>query len=228
MWIFVRLCEFFFFPNKNQRGGAGRFYIIHTHLVVCECVRPPADCGHSAGGKALSAVQPCSDRRRHTLMKRFHINPLVLPASSLLRRSCSCLTYCCSLPFSPLSSFCVLPFSPLSSLCFLPFSPLSSFCFLRFPSPVSPSLVTQYPSSVCVALSLEGEQECRAVTSLAFGLRKNEWRCMVRFNTYLDYLYRFCVVWDVVAFSLLVPLIHLHRGGTGSNWWERVEHETAL
>lgn len=40
--------------------------------------RPLAVCGHSAGGKPLSVVQPSNDRRRHTLMKWFHIQPLLL------------------------------------------------------------------------------------------------------------------------------------------------------
>lgn len=62
--------------------------------------------------------------------------------------------------------------------------------------------------SLSDSLNVESGPECRVVTSLAFSLRKNEWCCMVRFNTYLSYLNRFRVVWDVVTFSLLVPVIH--------------------
>lgn len=33
--------------------------------------------------------------------------------------------------------------------------------------------------------------------------------CVVKFNTYLDYSYRFSAVWVVVTFSLLGPLMHI-------------------
>lgn len=105
----VCLCFF-----SNRRGGAGRLHIIHTHLAVCECVRPPADCGRSAGGKPLSAVQPCSDRRRHTLMKRFHIHPRSLCrllSSSFASRFCLTLLLFSSFLLSFLISLSPFPLS---------------------------------------------------------------------------------------------------------------------
>lgn len=98
--------------------------------------------------------------------------------------------------------------------------PVSSFIFFLsfffFHSSSSPPRGLSYsvfllrlPPSL--PLSLGGELECHAVTSLAFGSRKNDWCRAARFNTYLGYLYRFGVAWDVVTFCLLVPLIHTLR-----------------
>lgn len=131
------------------------------------------------------AVQPSNDRRRRTLMKRFHSRPLSLCAPLLFSApACGARLYFLSLLFFHSSS------SPPRGLSY-------SVFLLRLPP--SPSL------------SPGGELECRAVTSLAFGSRKNDWCRAARFNTYLGYLYRFGVAWDVVTFCLLVPLIHTLR-----------------
>lgn len=138
--------------------------------------RPRAVCGRSAGGKLLSAVQPSNDRRRHTLMKWFHIQPLLLCA--LFFPPCAHV-FCLSLPSLSLIFFFFLV-SILSVIMLL--SPLST-------PPAPRALVFSIPPrSPPVRLSLEGGQECRAVMrKSSIWFERDEWCCMVKFNTYLDY-----------------------------------------
>lgn len=162
--------------------------------------RPLAVCGHSAGGKPLSVVQPSNDRRRHTLMKWFHIQPLLLCVLLLFFIFSSP-----ALMFLPQFAVIILLF--FFCLCFIFHAPSPFFLSILT---VPLYLISLLALCLSLSLSLEGDQECRVVTrKSSIWVERDEWCRMVKFNTYLDYSYRFCVVWDVVPFSLLVPLIHI-------------------
>lgn len=129
-------------------------------------------------------------------MKWFHIRPLLL--------------YACIFFFLPPFKFALmfLPGFFFSSI--IQFVSFSAFLLLSTPLVSSARLILRRSSLLCLSLSLEGEQECCVVTrKSSIWVERDEWCCLVKFNTYLDYPYRFCVVWDVVKFSLLVPLIHI-------------------
>lgn len=107
-----------------------------------------------------------------------------------------CLSF---LPLSLISIFSSLSLRLLLSLLF--FSCQLFQCALLL---YSESLLT-----LCLSFSWESRTAVWWWGSRAFGLREMNGCCMVKFNTYFDYSYRFRVVWDVVAFALLVPLIHI-------------------
>lgn len=55
-----------------------------------------------------------------------------------------------------------------------------------------------------------GKQECHVVMRKSrIWFERDGWCYMVKFITYYEHSYRIRVVWDVVVFVLLVPLIHI-------------------
>ena len=131
-------------------------------------------------------------------MGRFHIRPL---------------TFCTSAFFLLFLFVLVLPDFTVIILDFYFSSAPSPFpCFS---SPVSSSGLLCSPilhlSSLPVCLPSRGGagMSCGDEEVGHLGRERDEWGCMVKSNTHLNYSYRFRVVWDVVTFSLLVPLIHI-------------------
>ncbi len=91
-------------------------------------------------------------------------------------------------------------------LCYLSLHCFSAFLLL---STLLASCALYSASLLTLCLWRESRNVVRWRGSLAFWAERDEWCCMLEFNTYLCYSYRFSVVWDVVSFSLLVPLIHI-------------------
>lgn len=171
-WVCVCVCVQRLFLPERLRS----IYWCESGLSVAGMARPPAVCGHSAGGKPLcgAAVQ---------WQEETHTNEMVPYTffSSTLR----------FLPSLAVIIFLISVFLPLS-FCLLLFLLLFS-CQLSLYTPLSYSV-----SPLSVFFS-------RGRT----GMLVWWWGSLVKFNTYLDYSYRFSAAWDVATFSLLVPLIHI-------------------